>query len=253
MGAEPASRDELAGRSSANHGCPAQDSAAGGHARRRSRAGADPHPRASGAGQPWAGRRDVAEGAAHLLRRFRPCRRDCRDRRAGRHGGSRGLAAPSSPDRGRERRRRSLPAWNAAGLLVRQPPVNAKVAHWTAATLPANWPTYRDIWETAHAVSSVLAAVATVALLVATVWAAPTGQDGGQATPPTKRREHDHTSRREAPARRSPVTDRHQAGAVIRADLSGRPRPWTGNSSRCWPQTSRTPNPRPWRGVTSTG
>jgi hypothetical protein len=71
-------------------------------------------------------------------------------------------------------------------------PVNVKVAHWTAATLPANWPAYRDTWETAHAVSSVLAAVATVALLVATVWGGTSGPGRGQLAPSTKRREHDH-------------------------------------------------------------
>ena len=49
-------------------------------------------------------------------------------------------------------------------------PVNTQVAKWTPATLPADWPTYRDTWETAHAVSAALSAVATVALLLATIW-----------------------------------------------------------------------------------
>ena len=65
-------------------------------------------------------------------------------------------------------------------------PVNAKVAHWTAATLPASWPAYRDTWQTAHAVSFALAAVATVVLLAATVWAAPAGGQGGRPAPLTK-------------------------------------------------------------------
>jgi branched-subunit amino acid ABC-type transport system permease component len=77
-------------------------------------------------------------------------------------------------------------------------PVNAKVAHWTAATLPANWPAYRDTWETAHAISSVLAAVATVVLLVATVWAMPTSDNGRRPAPFTKRRQPT-TFRRQVP------------------------------------------------------
>ncbi len=70
-------------------------------------------------------------------------------------------------------------------------PVNARVAHWTTATLPANWPAYRDTWESAHAVSFALAAVATMVLLVATLWAAPAGDYRGQPAPLMKRREHD--------------------------------------------------------------
>jgi hypothetical protein len=39
-------------------------------------------------------------------------------------------------------------------------PVNTKVAGWTPATLPADWASYRDTWETAHAVSAILSAFA---------------------------------------------------------------------------------------------
>jgi hypothetical protein len=46
-------------------------------------------------------------------------------------------------------------------------PVNAAVAAWTPATLPADWTAYRDRWDAAHAVSAACAAVALVVLLVA--------------------------------------------------------------------------------------
>lgn len=48
-------------------------------------------------------------------------------------------------------------------------PVNAEIAAWTASTLPADWPAYRDRWETAHAVSAALSGVALLVLLYATV------------------------------------------------------------------------------------
>jgi hypothetical protein len=55
-------------------------------------------------------------------------------------------------------------------------PVNTKVAGWTPSTLPADWSSYRDSWETAHAVSATLSGLALFVLLVATIWppAAPT-------------------------------------------------------------------------------
>lgn len=53
-------------------------------------------------------------------------------------------------------------------------PVNAKVATWTNATLPADWSSYRAQWENAHAVSALLSAVAFLALLVPVVWSAGT-------------------------------------------------------------------------------
>jgi hypothetical protein len=56
-------------------------------------------------------------------------------------------------------------------------PVNTKVAGWTPATLPADWSSYRDTWETAHAVSAILSALALLVLVVATIWP-PRGQDG---------------------------------------------------------------------------
>ncbi len=49
-------------------------------------------------------------------------------------------------------------------------PVNADVAGWTPTTVPADWAAYRDQWETAHAVSAGLAAVALIALLAVTIW-----------------------------------------------------------------------------------
>lgn len=48
-------------------------------------------------------------------------------------------------------------------------PVNALVAEWTPATLPDDWPSYRDSWETAHAVSAVVSGAAFVALVIAAV------------------------------------------------------------------------------------
>lgn len=52
-------------------------------------------------------------------------------------------------------------------------PVNQTIAAWTAATLPPDWPAYRDQWETAHAVSAGLALLAL--LVLATTTTAPTG------------------------------------------------------------------------------
>jgi Domain of unknown function (DUF1772) len=49
-------------------------------------------------------------------------------------------------------------------------PVNTKVQHWTPATLPADWSSYRDTWDMAHAASAVLSTLALLALLVATIW-----------------------------------------------------------------------------------
>jgi hypothetical protein len=46
-------------------------------------------------------------------------------------------------------------------------PINAKVANWTPATLPANWETFRDRWEYFHATRAALAAIALVTLLTA--------------------------------------------------------------------------------------
>jgi hypothetical protein len=49
-------------------------------------------------------------------------------------------------------------------------PVNSKVQIWTSATLPADWSSYRETWETAHAVSALFSALGLLVLLVATIW-----------------------------------------------------------------------------------
>ena len=49
-------------------------------------------------------------------------------------------------------------------------PVNTRVEHWTPATLPADWSSYRDTWEIAHGASAMLSGLALLALLVATIW-----------------------------------------------------------------------------------
>ncbi|WP_193071851.1 hypothetical protein [Brevibacterium sp. FME37] len=52
-------------------------------------------------------------------------------------------------------------------------PVNALVTNWTSTTLPSDWSAFRDVWETAHAVSAGLSAVAFIAIslvLLATVY-----------------------------------------------------------------------------------
>lgn len=45
-------------------------------------------------------------------------------------------------------------------------PVNTLVTGWTAATLPSDWMTHRDAWETAHALSAGLSAVALIAIAI---------------------------------------------------------------------------------------
>lgn len=49
-------------------------------------------------------------------------------------------------------------------------PVNALVAVWSPATLPPDWTGYRDVWESAHAISAGLSAVAVVLLAITAVW-----------------------------------------------------------------------------------
>jgi anthrone oxygenase-like protein len=44
-------------------------------------------------------------------------------------------------------------------------PVNAAFAGWTAETLPADWPDYRQQWELGHAIAFVLALIAFCTLL----------------------------------------------------------------------------------------
>jgi hypothetical protein len=48
-------------------------------------------------------------------------------------------------------------------------PLNQQIASWTPATLPANWREVRDAWDSFHAASSVLAALALASLLIATL------------------------------------------------------------------------------------
>jgi hypothetical protein len=60
-------------------------------------------------------------------------------------------------------------------------PVNARVAAWTPTSLPPDWPSYRNTWETAHAVSAVLSGIALVVLLAATI-----GRRG-EIAPPSRR------------------------------------------------------------------
>lgn len=48
--------------------------------------------------------------------------------------------------------------------------INAQVAAWKPTTVPGDWPAYRDQWETAHAISAILGAIALICLLVTTIW-----------------------------------------------------------------------------------
>jgi hypothetical protein len=52
-----------------------------------------------------------------------------------------------------------------ATLFVLNAPVNAAVANWTPATLPADWPSYRLRWEVGHALAALFAAIGLAALL----------------------------------------------------------------------------------------
>jgi hypothetical protein len=46
-------------------------------------------------------------------------------------------------------------------------PMNTVFNGWSAATLPAGWQSYRNQWETGHAVSAVMFAIAFCALVIA--------------------------------------------------------------------------------------
>ncbi len=48
-------------------------------------------------------------------------------------------------------------------------PLNQQIATWTPETLPADWQRVRNSWDSFHAVSSGLAALAFVTLLIATL------------------------------------------------------------------------------------
>ncbi|WP_284227949.1 hypothetical protein [Mycobacterium antarcticum] len=65
-------------------------------------------------------------------------------------------------------------------------PVNSQVAQWTSATLPANWTSYRDTWEAAHAVAAAVSFVALAVLLVATIWLPVS--EAHCADPPSRRK-----------------------------------------------------------------
>ena len=60
-----------------------------------------------------------------------------------------------------------------AGMLVLfalgNNPLNVQIATWTPTTLPDTWQQTRDAWDRFHAASSVCAAVAFAALLIATL------------------------------------------------------------------------------------
>lgn len=53
-----------------------------------------------------------------------------------------------------------------AAYLLGNRPANAQIAGWTPHTLPQDWATYRDQWETAHAVAAALSGVALIVLLL---------------------------------------------------------------------------------------
>jgi hypothetical protein len=53
-------------------------------------------------------------------------------------------------------------------------PLNQQITGWTPQTLPANWRATRDAWDRFHALSSVLAGLALVTLLIAALRAIPT-------------------------------------------------------------------------------
>ncbi len=59
-------------------------------------------------------------------------------------------------------------------------PVNAKVAGWTAASLPPDWSSYRDQWEAAHAVSAALAGIALLVLVASTIWGGERSEPGSE-------------------------------------------------------------------------
>jgi hypothetical protein len=65
-------------------------------------------------------------------------------------------------------------------------PVNTLIAGWTPGTLPPDWTAYRDMWETAHAISAVLSAVAFVLLAVSAVWGKHQIIAPASSTPPAR-------------------------------------------------------------------
>lgn len=57
-------------------------------------------------------------------------------------------------------------AGTLAMFAVGNQPINQQVAVWTPQTLPSNWRQARDAWDTFHAISSVLATLAFITLLI---------------------------------------------------------------------------------------
>lgn len=84
-----------------------------------------------------------------------------------------------------------------AGMLivfaVGNNPLNLQIMAWTPATLPATWQQTRDAWDSFHAISSALATLALILLLIATLRDTPSSfakvrgtsveQDSGRNTP----------------------------------------------------------------------
>jgi hypothetical protein len=54
-----------------------------------------------------------------------------------------------------------------AAFFLANEPVNRLVSRWTPATLPADWPHYRILWEGGHAASAMLGAIALLAIAAA--------------------------------------------------------------------------------------
>lgn len=52
-----------------------------------------------------------------------------------------------------------------AAFFLFNAPVNAAFASWTAQTLPADWPDYREQWELGHAIAFALALIAFCTLM----------------------------------------------------------------------------------------
>ncbi len=76
-------------------------------------------------------------------------------------------------------------------------PINQQVTTWTPATMPANWPQMRDAWDRFHAISSGLAALAFITLLIATLRTTPSSLASTRAA---DAREKGHDARRQATA-----------------------------------------------------
>lgn len=89
------------------------------------------------------------------------------------------------------RRRRPAFRWTvAAGLCVSAglvvwfalvAPVNDALSGWTPATLPPNWSSYRDRWETGHAIHAALFAAGFISLLISSL--AETPEDAPASSP----------------------------------------------------------------------